>query len=100
VGDGGEPGGGHLADHLGQDLGGDRGRGRDGAGGVVGVDAVEAEDGGEVDQAAALELGGLGVGQPDPGAIGPGELGQAAADADDGAPPQFGAWAFQTTAAW
>jgi hypothetical protein len=42
------------------------------------VDAVEAEDGVEVDQTAALELGGLGVGQLDPGTVGPGELVQGA----------------------
>jgi hypothetical protein len=50
---------------------------------VDGVGAVEAEDGVEVDQAAALELGRLGVRQPDPGAVGLGEPVQAAADADD-----------------
>ena len=63
---------------------------RNGPFGMGGVEAVEAEDGVEVDQAAALELGHLGVGQLDPHAVGLGELVEAAADADDGAAPQLG----------
>ena len=44
----------------------------------------------EVDQAPALELGHLGIGEPDPGAVVAGELVQAAAQGDGSAPPQFG----------
>jgi hypothetical protein len=54
------------------------------------VEAVEAEDGVEVDQPAALELADLGLGQLDPGAVGLGELVQLAAKPNDGSPPQFG----------
>ena len=68
MGDGGEPGrAGHGLDDAGQHVGGDRGRWRDGALGVGGVEAVEAEDGVEVDQPAALELGHLGDTRPGPG---------------------------------
>ena len=79
-----------LADDVGQHLGGDRRMGWDGALRVGGIEAVEAEDRVEVDQPAALELGHLGIGQLDPHAVLAGELGEAAADADDGAAPQFG----------
>ena len=69
VGDGGEPRrAGHGLDDTGEHVGGDRGRWRDGAFGMDRVDAVEAEDGVEVDQSAALELGHFGEGDPDPGA--------------------------------
>src|SRR5690349_23785910 len=97
---GGKPGhAGHLTDHVGKYVGGERRVGRHGAFGVVGVVAVEAEDRVEVDQAASLELGDLGVGQLDPHAMLTGELVEVAADADDGAAPQLGAWAFHTTVA-
>ena len=88
VGDGGEPrrGGG----------GGDGGgqlRGVEGGRDQVAVlgGGVEAEDGVEVDQAAGLELGHLGIRQlhlPGPGSLG--GAGQLAADRDGGAAPQFG----------
>jgi hypothetical protein len=58
----------------------------DGALGVGRVEAVEAEDGVEVDQPAALELGHLGERDPDPGAVWLGELVDLA-DGDDGAAP-------------
>jgi hypothetical protein len=47
---------------------------RDGPLGVVGVDAVEPEDGVEVDASAALELSHLGVRQSDARAVRPGDL--------------------------
>ena len=91
VGDGGEPGdAGGLADEISEHPGGERRVGRDGSFGVGGIDAVEAEDRVEVNQPAALELGDLGVGELDPDAVLAGELGEAAADGDDGAAPQFG----------
>jgi hypothetical protein len=54
------------------------------------VEAVEAEDGVEVDQPTALELANLGIRQLDPGAMGLGELVQLAAKPYDGSPPQLG----------
>src|SRR5262249_43693743 len=90
-GDGGEPGhAGGLPDGLGQYVCRE-GRVRGNCPfGMNRIDAVEAEDGVEVDQPAALELCDLGVGQLDPGAVTPGQLVEAAADADDGATPQLG----------
>ena len=89
--DGGEPsGGGDLADETGEHISGDGWWRLDGALGMGRVVAVEPEDGVEVDQAAALELGDLGIGQPDACAMWPGELVEAAAQGDDGAPPQLG----------
>src|SRR5262249_61997261 len=64
--------------------------GRDGSLGVDGIVAVEAEDGVEVDQPAALKLRDLGVRKLDPNAVALGQLAEAAADADDSAAPQFG----------
>jgi hypothetical protein len=91
VRDGGEPGAGSdLADQVGQDIGGDRRVRRHGPLGVVRVDSVKAEDGVEVDQPAALELGHLGIRQPDLGAVRLGQLVQLTAQRDDGAPPQLG----------
>ena len=54
------------------------------------VDAVEPEDGVEVDDAACLELGDFGVGEPDAGAVAAGEPVEAAPQGDDGAAPQLG----------
>ena len=88
---GGEPGlARDLPDGIGDDLGGERRMGREDPLGVEGVEAVEAEDGVEVDQPAPLELSDLGVGQLDPGAVGLGELVQLAAEPDDGPSPQLG----------
>ena len=67
VADGGEPG--HArdpSDDVGQRVGAEGRVGRKDPLRVKGVVAVEAEDGVEVDQAAPLELGDLGVGQFDP----------------------------------
>ena len=44
----------------------------------------------EVDEAAPLVFGDFGVGQPDAGAVGSGELVEPAAQGDDGAAPEFG----------
>jgi hypothetical protein len=44
----------------------------------------------EVDQPAPLELADLGIRQLDPHAVSIGELAEAAADGDDGPPPQLG----------
>ncbi len=66
------------------------GWGWDGAFGMNRADAVEAEDGVEVDQPAALEFGHLGVRQLHLGSMLASKLGQAAADADDGTAPQLG----------
>ena len=63
---------------------------RDGPLRMGGVVAVKAEDRVEVDQPAPLQLGDLGVRELDPRAVSLGELVQAAADGDDGAPPQLG----------
>ena len=54
-----------CADRVVEVGGGEAGRWRDDGVGVVGVDAVEADQGVEVDRAACLELGGFAVGQPD-----------------------------------
>ena len=77
------------------------------AAGVGGVDAVEAEQGVEVDGAAGLVFGGLAVrhatgdGRSSPGQGMPrraGELAEVAFDGLLGAPPQFpGGWLFHTT---
>src|SRR5262249_27879638 len=87
VGDGGEPRRGGGGDRGGELIGGQR---RLGELACVGG-GIEAEDGVEVDQAAGLELGHLGVGElhcPGPGGLG--GFGEVAADGDGGAPPQLG----------
>ena len=89
--DGGEPGRTrHLLDDLSDHLGSERWVRRDGLLGVNRVVAVKAEDGVEVDEAAFLELGDLGIGKLHPCAVNLCEFVQAAADGDGGAPPQLG----------
>ena len=91
MGDRGEPGGTRrLPDDLGEYLAVERGVWRGDALGMHRIVAVETEDGVEVDEPAALELGHLGVRQPHLSAVGLGELVEATADRDGGAPPQLG----------
>src|SRR5215472_1665701 len=54
------------------------------------VDAVESEDGVEVNQSATLELGDLRVGQPNSAAVGLCDLVELAAQGDDRAAPELG----------
>ena len=56
---------------------------------MVGVEAVEAEDGVEVHDAAGLELGDLGVGDPHLRAVLAGLPGEQPADVLGGPPPQL-----------
>ena len=51
------------------------------------VEAVEYEDGMEVDDSSALELGDFGVGEPDSDVAGAGEAVKAAPQSDDRAAP-------------
>jgi hypothetical protein len=67
--------------------------------GVNRVVAVEAEDGVEVDEAAFLELGDLGIGKLHPCAVNLCEFVQAAGMAMVVRRHSSGAWAFHTTAA-
>src|SRR5712691_11792689 len=87
---GGEGGGGGRADDdVLQDGAGQAGRGRDNRVLVERVQPVEAEQRVKVDHAASLELGDLGVGQPQRCAVGPGEPVELAAGGNDGAAPQL-----------
>jgi len=87
----GEPGfTGDMADQVSQQLGGDPWVRWDGPLGVDRVDAVEAEDGVEVDQPASLELGDLGIGEFHPYTALPGNFGELATQGDHCSLPQFG----------
>src|SRR5215469_6945104 len=98
-------GGGGLVDGVVQVGGGDLCRWRDDRVGVAGVEAVQAQEGVEVDGAAGLEFGGFAVGDPDRRhcagvafavgdphrwhATAAGELAEVAFDSLLGAPPQL-----------
>jgi hypothetical protein len=85
---------------VGEDEHGGPGWRRDDLVGLVGVEAVEANQGVEVDHAAALVLPDLAEGKPDPAGVAMplSVLGQETDGADaHGAPPQLPGLVFQTT---